>query len=293
MSYRYNLYGKIFDVNIKLNLLNEIHMVYDCESVYLNVEFKNISSFGMYIERLDDNVYAVMLDDFAHYIIDIKNQFIQCTARSYETFFSTFFNIPFSVYCILSNEILLHSCVMTNLNESFYCFVGEKGVGKSTLTTLLSDQNLRLYSDDTICMNSHGKAFRGHNYIKYTRETTVAIRESCFKLTDNYNAVGKQYGIIDTKEVLGKVDAIIKINRTSTIDYPMLKEIESKMICKSIFYGNIVGSSYFDRHLLELMYDIRMPEGIRFFILQVPNTLDLLLDNISFIKKDLLEKIIL
>lgn len=278
----YNIYGKRVAINIELPLL---HKIVDSNNSELKVHvvFERINGETIIIKEIDRH-FSVLLGSLAHYNIDPINDEIHCKAPNFESFFSTFFNIPFSVYSLCKDEVLYHACSLLYKDEVF-CLTGDKGVGKSTLTAILnSNKGFSIFSDDTIhicnCLNVNS----AHNLIKQTTETVNALGISTLNVQ---NVAGKLYSSFD--EVIGtaKIGKIFHLIRSNELKF-RIRPITSQLKRDSIFKTNIVGISNMPHSLVSKAMKIKPDISIRFYELSLPNDLNYLVN-----KSDKLIKLIL
>ena len=287
MEFYYNIYGLRTKCNVYMELLTQstphekidIEIVVNYETIPLSDKIK--------ISKIKDN-YEIVLCNHARYVVYPFQSKIECTAVTFEAFFSTLFNIPFSVYFMLRGEMLLHCCTMTH-NNKLICFMGEKGVGKSTLTKLLNGDVLKQYSDDTLRVACGGKAFRAHNLIKYTPETVAVTKNN--NITNNRNLSGKVYAYILEQCVDIAISRTFVIKR-SNIFYPRLSDISTKLQ-PAVILDNIVGINYFDCDLLKLALNYVKTNRFYCSELSIPNNISDLVqsyDEIINIIDDITEK---
>ena len=278
----YNVYGKRMAINIELPLLQKSNDDNDYE-LKVCVDFGDINGETIIIEEQDGR-FAVLLGSLAHYTIDSINNEIYCKTPNSESFFSTFFNIPFSVYCMCKDELLFHACSLLHNNEIF-CLTGNKGIGKSTLTSILNlNNNFRIFSDDTVHISNGLAANRAHNLIKQTTETVNALGISTLNVQ---NVAGKYYSSFDslkTTAIIGKIFQLVRTNELKFTIRPIRNEIKKD----SIYRTNIVGISYMPYSLINKALKVKPNIKIRFYELIIPNDLNFLIQN----KNDLIEKIL-
>jgi dephospho-CoA kinase len=277
--YYYTIYGINICCNVKMPLLYE-HYGNAGFDLILNIYYgyENRSEITK-IEKDNDNVYNIFLSKYAKYRIDIINNRIDCNAENFEAFFSTLFNIPFSVYFFLKKEKLLHACSMLR-EDSLFCFTGGKGIGKSTLTHLLNGKEFKLYSDDTVRETAEGYGIRAHNLVKLTDETIENLR-----ITDilrSKNVMGKTYKKNYSKSYPAVIKTIIQLYRTEGI--VKLEKINDEKIIRLIYIDNIVGTGYFKKELLKDICKIIPPKNILFYKLIIPDTISRLEDEKDDIK---------
>lgn len=259
--------------NIKLPLL---HDEFDSNDFDLKVyvDFGNIIGDTLSIKEKDSR-YMVELGSVATYCIDSVKDVIICKAQNFESFFSTFFNIPFSVYCLCKNEILYHACSLKYDNEIF-CLTGNKGVGKSTLTEILSSNDkIQIFSDDTIHINGAFFANRAHNLVKQTPKTVKALN---IKTLNVQNIAGKYYSSFDTSPSAAKIGKIFHLIRTEKKEFE-LKLVKSNLKKDSIFRANIVGISHMPYPLITKSLKVKPKSDVEFYELFIPNDLNCMIEN--------------
>lgn len=265
--------------NIELPLLC---VIIDNSKVDLKVfvNFDSITDDTINISG-EGKCYVIKLGSLAFYYIDPINDKIMCTARDFESFFSTFFNIPFSVYCLCKNEILYHACSLI-YNNRVFCLTGNKGVGKSTIMQILDSKNeFKIFSDDTIHIDSNFLSNRAHNLVKQTVETVEALK---LKTLNVKNVAGKYYSSFDISHSFLKIDKIFHLIRTDNNEFD-LKPISSNLIKSSVFKANIVGITHMPHSLIYKAMKINLDPNIKFYELLVPNDLKFLINNSDKLKK--------
>lgn len=95
--YTYEVYGFVLKSNIFMPLLPEIGA--DCAfDVELKVTYDLIEDDSPIKITENSEYFVVDLCPFAVYKVYKKECLIECSARNFTDFFSTFFNIPFSVF---------------------------------------------------------------------------------------------------------------------------------------------------------------------------------------------------
>ena len=265
-------------INVRLPLLDNIDNCgkYDLN---VNVSFANITGDTISV-KAEGPLYIVELEPLAVYHIDPTNNIITCKAQNFESFFSTFFNIPFSIYCLCKNEILYHACSLIYDNK-LLCLTGDKGVGKSTVMQILNSKNeFRIFSDDTVYIDNDFKAFCAHNLVKQTSETVEALG---LKSLNIKNAAGKYYSYFDNCYVPTEINKIFHLSRINNNQF-LLKPIHNQLIKNNIFRANIVGCTHVPHSLLSKILKIRPDSRIEFYELSVPNDLNLLINGSETLK---------
>lgn len=272
MCYRYVIYGKNVLSNIDMPLLNE---TYDDSSADLSLtaEFRDLPVCDNVLINHLDNKYSITLGDLAIYTLDYLNNSISCVAKNKEALFSTIFNIPFSIYFAIKGDILLHACTLL-CDEGLIGIAGNKGVGKSTLSSILSFSSLTQYSDDTIRLTNDHIAYRAHNLTKHTEETAKILDEDYQSFPKN--VTNKIYVSLPEKNTSYFLHSVIQLQRGNSICF---EKIESDVIRRQIYISNIVGVEWFNKDLLKIVYCNDQYKNIKMFKLVVPNNLQLLIDS--------------
>ena len=239
-----------------------------CFDIELNVTYKKIESINSVVISEEDDCFRIRISIYAVYTVYKTQDRIECEVFGFEEFFSTLFNIPFSVYCIIRGECVLHSCSVI-CNEQLICFAGEKGVGKSTLMKLLDGEKMTAFSDDTIKVSVDKMAYKAHSLMKLT-ENTVSALNVC-KLLGVKNAAGKQYVRITSENTEKKIGAVILLKR-GKYSKKIIPVVNSSLKT-GIFCENIVGINYFCTSLLSRSLEIskNIELKINFGILSLPD----------------------
>lgn len=278
----YNIYGKNVLMNVELPLLlksNDTH-TYDLK-VY--VDFEEVDGEEISIKETN-GCFEIFIGSLAYYFIDPRNDEIYCKAKNLESFFSTFFNIPYSVYCLCNNEILYHASSLL-YKDKLLCLTGEKGVGKSTLTAVLNmNRDFHTFGDDTIYIHDNLVANRAHNLVKQTTETVDALDITTLNIK---NAAGKHYSSFEIVNGLATIGKIFHISRSNELKFE-IKPILNELKKNSVFKSNIVGVDYMPYSLISKVLKVKTNEEIQFYDLVIPNDLNFLIRN----KDDLIEKIL-
>ena len=274
----YYLYGKHVVINVELPLLCNI-ADYNKVDLTVHVDFDIITGETINIKK-DYERYIIELGSLAYYCVDPTKNIIICKAANFESFFSTFFNIPFSVYFLCKDEILYHACSLIYDNIVF-CLTGNKGVGKSTITEILNSKNeFQIFSDDTIHIDNNFFSNSAHNLVKHTPETVEFLK---LKTLNVKNAAGKYYSTFDKHYSLLKINKIFHLIRTD--NKLAIRPINNILIKNSVFRANIVGINYMPYPLISKVLKINPSPNIDFYELLVPNDLNSLIKNSDKLKQ--------
>ena len=279
-EYYYRIYGLTVKTNVPLTLLAETDAA--PEDLSIRVEYGAVQkSYDIRVLE-DDGVYRVNLGMLADYRIYPERGLMECTAEDYNGFFSTLFNIPFSIFFAVRSLRLLHCCAMT-YKEKLICLAGEKGVGKSTVTSILDGGDFRLFSDDSLLISDDGRGYKPHNLIKMTESTVKFSRKNAIMLTDCFNAVGKRYGVFDGEEESRDIAAVLVLRRTSGT--PDLREVTGETVRRMSFLNNTIGISYFPRELLRKWLDAPACPSVKLYDAFIPNDYENLEENVCGLER--------
>ena len=274
-KYYYRIYGIAIASNIEMPLLPQVSCSSEDETVELIIKFGQVKNNGISVISASDDCVLIMLNNYANYTLYFRQSRIACLASNFEAFFSTLFNIPFSIFFILRGKILLHSCGLSVSNKVFG-IAGDKGVGKSTLSNLLNGEYFRLFSDDTMLICSDNTVKRAHNLVKITDETISALELN--DILSVKNATGKSYRYIeDADDIKKTISCIIQIKRSEDNIVKMLK-IDSILAKRQMLIHNVVGIDYFGKQMFKSLMSIDIPINISYYSLYIPNSLDELIN---------------
>ena len=275
----YSIYGKSIAINIELPLLKRGAPVDDYD-IQIFVEYAPVDGDDYIHIREINNKYAVHLGRWAVYHIDVKENTFFCQAKDFESFFSTLFNIPFSIYFLSKNEILFHACSLIYDNQVF-CLTGNKGVGKSTLTQILNQYDkFQVFGDDTIRISNGSIGSRAHNLMKQTNETVNSLNTKTLNIQ---NIAGKFYVSFGNEAESGIVKKIFHISRSEEKSF-VARKVTNKLRQNSIYKSNVVGITHMPYKLLSNSLKIHQ-NNIEFYELFVPNDLHCVIDNSEELKR--------
>lgn len=275
-KYYYRIYGMIIVSNIEMPLLPQVPCSSEDGTVELIIEFGRIKNNGISIMSKSDDCILININNYANYTLYFRQNRITCLASDFEAFFSTLFNIPFSIFFILKGKILLHACGLSVSNKVFG-LAGDKGVGKSTLSNLLNGENFRFFSDDTMLICSDNTVKRAHNLIKITDETISALELN--DILSVKNATGKSYRYIeeDVDDIKKIISCIMQIKRSEDNIVKIVK-IDSILAKRQMLIHNIVGIDYFGKQMFKSLMSMDISINISYYSLYVPNSLDELIN---------------
>lgn len=247
----------------------------------IELKYEKVDNSGISISTEEEYI-QVNLATFAEYLIYPQEKRIIAYVRNENYFLSTFFNIPCSVLALINDRLLLHSSGVV-YNGELFNFTANKGVGKTTLMSILLLKECDFFSDDTIILNINPNQILANttvDLIKLCEDTYSSLVDDNFEIK-NKNVAGK--ACIMSSELCAKgaylgtlpVKKIIKINRHS-YKSPVIKQMISRTAKMSLFISNIVGITHFNIELyskvLEITNNINF-DLIKFYNLFLPDDL--------------------
>lgn len=262
----------------------------DAYDYSLEVIYSSTGIANTFNSKMDGNNLYVNMNEFASLKINILEKSIVCFARDYESFFSTFFNIPFSALFLLKGEFLLHTSSILH-NDNIICISAEKGTGKSTLVAMLEKMDdINFFADDTLRLDHQLYGYPPHQLMKLHSDVTEHV--SSEKLTGYHNVLQKNY-IKYSHMPKGKrpVKALIFYSRNKNINAHRIVKIENNIVINLKFIKNIVGtvslSPLFANQIINTTKDVY--SKLNCYKLEMPDSLDYLLSNLGNLKSDILE----
>lgn len=279
-SYYYSIYG----LNIKSNTMismAEVTTFNEDIDIFIELSYSETLCLGSHdkAELVHDgnDTYSFFIPDVAVYFI--KSNSIVCIAKDYKSFISTLFNIPFSVLLLLRGEILVHACALLS-EKGLILLSGDKGVGKSTISAILSKSNeFDFYADDTVRIDKNHIGYNAHYYQKLSLLTMskLGIQEH-----NDRDLSGKFYIKHIPQRIVGrfsKVHTLISISRG--------KELRiSKREIGNYIKRSIVGIEFMPIQLLHRLVKMKI-DFEEVYQLILPNSIDILIS-----KKDEIKNII-
>ncbi|MBE6798266.1 MAG: hypothetical protein E7525_00575 [Ruminococcaceae bacterium] len=281
----YIIYGKTVASSVNMPLLNEIDKPFNVD-LQIHVEYKTITDENIGIIEHDDH-FEINLIHLAKYCVFPERQLITCVAKDFEAFFSTLFNIPFSVYFLCKDSLLYHACSLLH-NGQIFCITGNKGAGKSTITELLGNMDdFAIFGDDTICIDRNSYGYSAHQLIKQTPETVSHLN---LNTLEEKNAAGKSYIKFENHIPFAKINAVFHVSRSNEPEFKV-QRVTNSLTLNSVFKANLVGVSHMPHSLIVKSLDLKAPLDLTFYRLIVPNDLKCLIEHKENLKTLLLNEL--
>ena len=263
---KYKLYNYVLKTDIEFDMLREISFQEELgQELFL---FVNQPKF-------EEPEYILHFEeDIVYYFFSKKNAIFVETS-DINNLYSSFFNIPMSIYALLKNSVLIH-CNGLIFNGSLFCFSGNKGLGKTTLALHMMKYG-QLFSDDCIAFAIENDNVLGYNasQIIKTCEDTFNIIYKNENYSDYYDTFSKKahkkFDLVPNNSI--EVKKIFFLNRSIKNNFEV-KEINSEIIKKMLITQSIVGTDYFHKELLEGFKNSKILQliidNVRFFELYIP-----------------------
>lgn len=280
-------YYKIFGLTIASNI--NILFAGSCISsdkidVYVDVSVHDDNYYFDKVEMVQESTdeYTVYIPQIGVYAVQVDR--IKCNVRDYRSFISTFFNLPCSVLLLLRGEFLFHACALKG-PKGIYLISGEKGAGKSTLSSILiNNDTFSFYADDTIRIDHAGNCFGPHKYIKLNADILdlLDLNKNGYE-----NIAGKKFiyagsGKKDENQLYenSHIYCVLHISRGSTFSI--------KNIDKTTNYTkrNIVGIEFMHASLIRRILSLNY-EFDNVLQLTVPDNLDKIISEKDFLIKQI------
>ncbi|MCQ2426788.1 MAG: hypothetical protein MJ137_00105 [Clostridia bacterium] len=281
MNKYYMIYGIITRTNFQIDILTEYN---PSSEVDLDI---CVHSFSEYNESLKNDKIIIDFHFNLVYLIDPLQKNITVFSDDINKVVSSVFNIPFGVFLAISKEcVLIHGSAVL-INDKICIFSGNKKVGKSTLTYLMSSY-YPFVGDDTICVSlacphlccSSGSFIRIDKSILDHRELSQ---------TKGYNISGKAYFFPDSAiDLMASNKSSTTLGRIFYLDRHDSEKIETKEIGSKIkkqilLANNIIGNEYLPFECINNA--VNALSHIHAFKMTIPNSIPLLkqsLESFSF-----------
>lgn len=185
--FSYSYFDFILESNVELTNFNRVfdNSCVKQDKIYINYIYGTPKDY----EKNSVDAYISYEDVIFH--IPNNQYVINIISESKLAFQEVLRNKPFGVLCYLLNRTVLHASSIEHRGE-IYAFCGPKGMGKTTLSFLLS-QKYRLFSDDQLCIRNQADdlflCYSPDNIQKLTSATLklFGLPEKCESLHPVYN----------------------------------------------------------------------------------------------------------
>lgn len=246
MKYYYYLYG----YKVSSNLLLDILDTYNSQSLYGDIEMcisideKPLSDIWYIKVKTENNLIYLDLGENIQYSIDLVNDKMFINARNKNVVESTLLNLPFALYGIENNALLLHASSL-EMDNQLIPICAPKGMGKTTTSVGLA-KYMSFYSDDTVMLRfikDEIYGFYGIKYAKLTNETIDILNLDIKYDNPKYNIQNKRYYNLDNP-----IKKSLKLNRLFFLSRQNHEKVEFSNIHhefnrKITLHANICGAT--------------------------------------------------
>ena len=272
---RYFMFGQTVESTISLPYLPESDAAPDFSLIWNQLHL-DTEEDRLYAE-MDGSACNVWMGCLGKYRIDPQERIIHAQTDGENMCYSTLFNIPMSIYFALRGDLLLH-CSSVSAHGKLYSFCGNKGSGKSTLTTLISESYGGFYNDDSLRVSEDLSAWGGLQAVKLQDDTLHFI--SCNKNnTLHQTAFQKWLYCQEPVYQPARLHHVIFLRRSPSTDSFKVEKITSKIHVYLKLIENVIGfNSCFPENLKNRILSTGLLEQISrrlpCYYLTCPNSLE-------------------
>lgn len=245
MEYYY-LYGYKVSSNLPLDILDTYNNqpLYGDIEIDITIDEKPISDIWYIKVKTENKIIHLDLGENIQYIIDLANNKMLINARNKNVVESTLLNLPFALYGIENDALLLHASSL-EMDNQLIPICAPKGMGKTTMSVGLT-KYMNFYSDDTVMLRlikDEIYGFYGIKYAKLTNETIVILNLDINYDNPKYNIQNKRYYNLDNP-----IKKSLKLNRLFFLTRQNLEKVEFSNIHnefnrKITLHANICGAT--------------------------------------------------
>ena len=265
---RYYLYNFILETDICFNMLAK------CDRP-LKEEDSVIYLFINKNREEEPEFILPFREEIKYYLYPKKNEIYVDTGKL-QYLFSSFFNIPMSVFALFKNKAVLH-CNALEYNNGLYCVSGNKAAGKTTLAMFLS-RYCPIFSDDCVAIDTD---FEGKVY-GYRAALTLKLCKQTYDMVINDGCYEKYLDSLSQKANILMPDMQYKKLPIKKIFF-LIRGTEKKFICddvqsvitkKVLLIQSIAGKDYIPKDVINIFGQtkafLNIIEQIPFYILKIP-----------------------
>ena len=287
---KYIYCGIVFKSNIEFPFFHESNDdQYDYEIYYSRLmNYSNSENNTLIIQ---DQTYFLYFKDKGYY--EIMRERMICHFDDLQYMYATICNLPFAIITLCKKMLPLHASSIVVKDKGVVTFLGEKGIGKTTIASILDNCKLcSAYGDDMVtCVNSfsHIVVNRGSKLMKVTKQTAEYLEQSRL-LNDVYPGLNKRYYALNTGNNIEKTTALYKVfilERGQMIGCNRLP----KLVGYSALVHNIMGVSLLEPFMAkEIKIAIKMIGNIDIYKLTIPDSIEKMKFNLVHILKLICEE---
>ncbi len=227
-------------------------------------------------ERNEEPEYIVPFkEDIRYYLYPKKNEiYVETGNLSY--LYSSFFNIPMSVFSLFKNQAVIH-CNALEFNNELYCFSGNKAIGKTTLAMFLG-KYCSIFSDDCVavdsCSDGRIYGYRAARTLKLCKKTyDLSINDNCYE--EHYDNLSRKANILlsDMQYKKAPIRKIFFLVRGNGKEF-VCDNVESLITKKVLLIQSIAGKDYISKDIIDIFGHTRLFSEtiaqVPFYILKIP-----------------------
>lgn len=214
-------------------------------------------------------------ENIRYYLYPKKNE-IYVDTGDLKYLYSSFFNIPMSVFALFKNKAIVH-CNALECNDGLYCFSGNKGIGKTTLAMFLR-KYCSIFSDDCVALDcgSDGKVYgyRAAHTLKLCKKTyDLVVNDDCYE--KYFDALSQKANVIlpdmqYKKLPIRKMFFLVRGNGKGFV----CDKVEPLITKKVLLIQSIVGKDYIPKTVIDIFGHTKLfsetVAQIPFYILKIP-----------------------
>ena len=249
-------------------------MLVECNRTLRNEDI--VVSLCINKELKEEPEYIVPFkEDIRYYLYPKKNEiYVETGDLSY--LYSSFFNIPMSVFSLYKNKAVIH-CNALEFNNELYCFSGNKAIGKTTLAMFLG-KYCSIFSDDCVAIDSFSDGriygYRATRTLKLCKKTyDIAINDNYYE--EHFDHLSQKANILLSdmqykKAPIRKMFFLVRGNGKEFV----CDKVESLITKKVLLIQSIVGKDYIPKNVIDIFGRTQLFSEtiaqVPFYILKIP-----------------------
>lgn len=227
-------------------------------------------------EREEEPEYVVPFKEDIRYYLYIKKNEIYVETGDLNYLYSSFFNIPMSVFSLFKNKAIIH-CNALEFNNELYCFSGNKAIGKTTLAMFL-EKYCSIFSDDCVAIDSvSGErvyGYRAAHTLKLCKNTyDLVVNDECYK--EHLDNLSQKANILlpDMQYKTLPIRKMFFLVRGNSEEF-VCDKVESPITKKVLLIQSIVGKDYIPKSVIDIFGRTKVfsetISQVQFYILKIP-----------------------
>ncbi len=294
--YEYCLYGYKVISNMKVDILPPFvstSSVYDELQMSISITNEELLEAWNLEYKVTGDIIHLSIGDNIQYDIYLTKNVINIKARRYIILQASLLNLPFALFFAYRNALLLHASGVL-YNNKLFAFSGNKGVGKSTLTSILS-KKLCFFSDDTILVKNYEftRCYPGIQRIKMHEDTYSIYNDSDIHFNE-YEKNLQHKAIVNIKNSIcgeqlleaKKLEALFVIYRTEK-NSVFINPVKSNIAKKALLHSSICGidslGKEFNSIIKHNLVYASLFKSIPIYRLHISNDINSVVDNVNMV----------